>query len=785
MKRAIVFSIIILGISSIIAQLLLIRELTISFYGNEFFIGWIFFGWLFWVGMGSVFLNKIIKKEENLSKILIFCHILIAALLPLEIILSRISRTLISGPTGQIPNLMPSLLYSFFALAPFCLVLGLQFTIFARFWKSSAGKLRLEQILGKSYVFEALGFIVGGLFFSYIFIFINEFLTASILGWLNLITALLILFLIKKSNIILKSLTIILIIIFIGISIFSKNINSQINQLRFPHQELIESKNSLYGNIAITKTREQYNFYESGALIGTNKEEFSNEEIAHFSLLFHPNPQKILLIGNGINGTLKEILKHQPNKVFYLELDPTIIEITKKYASSENQNILEDERIKIINADARNFFKKNPNLFDAIIINLPNPSTALINRFYTEDFFKEIKHHLYPSGIFAIRLTLSPNYFGPEIKNLDASIFNALKNVFPSVLILPEDNHIFIGSLDKIDYDYWPLFSRLVTRKIETNFINKTYLEYRLTNDRVKGLVNALENNQAKINQDQLPISYYYNFIYWVSAFYPKLAKVFQFLTSIKFEWLIISIILFLGFLVLFPSGLWTRSGHGSSCNCGTRAKGPSLSPTRWVGLRKRGNNTKNLIFAMAIAGFSLMAVEMIVIFGFQIFYGYLYYKISLIITALMAGMALGSWWGIKKLNKSKIRSLIIIHSLIILFFLAIFFGFYLLFENPPKPSILIEITFLISAGLIGGIVGFEFPIVNKLYLQNKNNTSKQAGVIYGADLIGSCLGASLISIFILPIFGVFQSLILLGILNFLIVIYFTLSSLKTWAVKI
>ncbi|PJE57564.1 MAG: hypothetical protein COU82_01265 [Candidatus Portnoybacteria bacterium CG10_big_fil_rev_8_21_14_0_10_38_18] len=777
MKKTIVFSILALGISSVVGQLLVIRELTISFYGNEFFIGWIFFGWLFWVGMGSVFLNKIIKKEENLSKILIFCHILIAVLLPLEIILSRISRTLISGPTGQIPNLMPSLLYSFFALAPFCLVLGLQFTIFARFWKSSAGKLRLEQILGKSYVFEALGFIVGGLFFGYIFIFINEFLTASILGWLNLITAFLILFLIKKSNIILKSLTIILIIIFIGISIFSKNINSQINQLRFPHQELIESKNSLYGNIAITKTREQYNFYESGTLIGTNKEEFSNEEIAHFSLLFHPNPQKILLIGNGINGTLKEILKHQPNKVFYLELDPTIIEITKKYASSENQNILEDERIKIINADARNFFKKNPNLFDAIIINLPNPSTVLINRFYTEDFFNEIKHHLYPSGIFAIRLTLSPNYFGPEIKNLDASIFNALKNVFPSVLILPEDNHIFIGSLDKIDYDYWPLFSRLVTRKIETNFINKTYLEYRLTNDRVKSLVNALENNQAKINQDQLPISYYYNFIYWVSAFYPNLAKFFQALTNIKFGWIIV---FFVVIWILSLSGLWIQSGHGSSRSCGTRAKDPSPESPRWGDSGKRRDNIQIIsVFAMAIAGFSLMAMEMIIIFGFQIFYGYLYYKISLIITALMTGMALGGWWGIKKLNKSKIRSLIIIHSLIILFFLAVFFGFYLLFENPPKPSILIEITFLISAGLIGGIVGFEFPIVNKLYLQNKNNTSKQAGVIYGADLIGSCLGASLVSIFILPIFGVFQSLILLGILNFLIIIYFTLHLAK------
>lgn len=738
MKKTIVFSILVLGISSVIGQLLVIRELTISFYGNEFFIGWILFSWLFWMGVGAVFLNKIFKNDNWLTKILVLCHVLVAVFLPLEIFLSRISRIFISGPTGEIPNLIPTLVYGFFVLAPICLVLGLQFAIFSRFWKSLEGKTGLEKILGKSYVFEAVGFIIGGLIFSYVFILFNEFLTASILAWLNLIAVLLILFLIEKSNLFLKYLTIILIIIFIGIAIFSQNINYQTNAFRFPNQKLIETKNSLYGNIAVTKTNNQYNFYESGLLIETSQEGFSTEEIAHLPLLFHREPQKILLIGGGINGTLKEILKHWPNKVFYLELDPKMIDITEKYASLENRQIFSDERITTINADARNYFKKNPNLFDVIIVNLPNPSTALINRFYTEDFFKNIKTHLYPRGIFMIKLSLSANYFGPEIKNLDNSVFKALKNVFPSVLILPEDNHLFIGSLDKIDYDYWPLFSRTIIRDIKTNFINEAYLKYRLNNDRIKTLLDGLETNRAQINQDQKPIGYYYNFVYWISLFYPKLAKFFQSLTNIKFVWIIIFI--FLGFLVLFP--------------------------------KKQKNNTRKLLpFTMAIAGFSLMAIEIIILFGFQVFYGYLYYKISLIIAFLMAGIALGSWLGTKNLDKAKISSLLKIHCLIILFSLLMLLGFNFLFDNTVKPSTGIEIIFLLSAMSIGAIVGFEFPIVNKLYLENKNDASKKVGIIYGADLIGSCLGAFLTSIFILPIFGIYQSLIFLGILNFLILI--------------
>ena len=186
---------------------------------------------------------------------------------------------------------------------------------------------------------------------------------------------------------------------------------------------------------------------------------------------------------------------------------------------------------------------------------------------------------------------------------------------------------------------------------------------------------------------------------------------------------------------------------------------------------RRRTPIKRILPLAMAMAGFSLMASEITIIYAFQVFYGYLYYKIGLIITALMTGMAVGTWLGAKKISQIKIKSLVIIHGLIIIFCLIFLLGSWLLFKTSPLPSPLIEIVFLILAALVGGIIGFEFPIVNKLYLEQKSRLRPsgfggQVGVIYGADLIGSCLGASLISIFILPIFGIFQTLILLALLN-------------------
>jgi len=735
MKKAIIFSLIVLGITSIVSQLIVIRELNTSFFGNEFFIGWTLFSWLFWVGLGSLFLNKSIK-DENITKTTIVSNILAPLFLVSEIFLIRFSRNLIAGQTGQIPDLIPSLLYSFIVLAPLSLILGLLFAIISRLWKSEFQDLELGQILGKSYIFETLGFILGGLAFSYFLILINEFYAASIIAWLNLLAGIFISAHKKFPGF--KSLSILLIIFFIFVFIFSPLINYQTNGFRFPNQTLIESKNSPYGNIAVTRVENQYNFYESGLYLGTNKEETFNEYV-HIPLLYHQNPKNILLIGNGFNGILKEILKHNPDKIYYLELDPSLIETAKKYLTNDLLNYLNDKRVEIINGDARYFVKNNPEKFDVMIINLPNPSTALINRFYTQDFFKEAKNHLSENGILSTYLRLSANYFGPGVENLDTSLYEALKQNFQSVLILPEDQHLFIASQNKLDYNPDLLIKNFKERKIKTNFVNEGYIKYRLTNDRVKELDDLLDKNQsAKINRDQLPISYYYNFTYWISVFHSKLARIFWFVGRIQFIWIIVLIIL----------GFWILS------------RGPR----------------KPLPIAMTIAGFSLMAVEVIILFGFQVFYGYLYYKISLIITVLMIGMALGSWLANKKLEQKTIKSIVKIHSLIIIFSLILLAGFYFLFKTEPKPSILIEIIFLLAGGIIGLIVGFEFPVINKLYLENKNNTLKKAGVIYGADLFGSCLGAFLISIFILPIFGIYQSLILLGVLNFLILIYLIIS---------
>ena len=166
-----------------------------------------------------------------------------------------------------------------------------------------------------------------------------------------------------------------------------------------------------------------------GLVMTTEKDEFFyHEMISHIPLLAHPCPERVLIIGGGDGGTIREVLKHPSVKEIELcEIDEKVIDISRKYLPSI-ACCLDDERVKINIEDAVKYIERQKDCFDAVLIDSTDPLGPGVGLF-TEDFYTNVKNSLRENGVMSAQ-TESPLVCQKEFK-----LINSLLNkVFPVVV---------------------------------------------------------------------------------------------------------------------------------------------------------------------------------------------------------------------------------------------------------------------------------------------------------------------------------------------------------------
>ena len=738
MKKALAFSFVTLGLSSLVAQVLLVRELLIVFYGNEFFIGWTLFAWLAWTALGALLAGRLIAGSGRGLRPLVVCHALVAVFLPVLLALIRAGRTLLGGVPGAVPDLLPAMGFALGALAPLCLILGAQYVCAVRVWRNADAGSADSQVLGRGYALETAGFVIGGLLFSFVFAVANEFRVVGLIGCLNAMAGFVLCLGFRERSPVLRLTLVAALALMLPAVIRSNRLGRETSAWRFPGQLLVETRNSIFGNLAVTAIDRQLNFYENGLLLGAEDEQLASEQLVHYPMLWHPDPRIVLLIGGGFNGALGEILKHGPARVDYVELDPVLIDMARRYTGSARRQALTDPRVNTVLADGRLYLNRRAaegatGCYDVIMVNLPSPGTALINRFYSQEFFRDVRRQLAPGGVLAVRLAFSPDYLGRELDNLGTSIYRSLKAEFASVALLPEYEILFLATAGDVPPpSAADLIARYRQRGLRTDFVIPPAIEYRLGTDRIAQVLAAFQaNSTARINRDGRPVACAYTFAYWLRSFHPRAAVFASVASEARWPW------------------------------------GAGMVGLAWLGMlgavRRRPNRMGP--WAMGIGGFTLMACELVLLLGFQMFCGYLYYRLALILAALMLGMAMGTWRGTRRAAAATMRSLSRIHALVAIYALAVAGILRHYAAAGPGPVVVLEGIFLVLAALIGALVGFEFPVANRVYLAGAG-LGRKGGVVYGADLAGSCVGALTIGLWALPVLGTEVTLALLAFLN-------------------
>ena len=495
------FSAISLGFTSVITQIILIREFLSAFSSNELVIGILLSNWMLLTGLGA-YIGKFSSPNKTISIVILQ---ILMGVLPLVTVFSlSFFRNIIFTP-GRMLSPFEIYYSSLILLTPFCIFSGFLFT-----WLSKkVSELLKKNLISEIYSFDAIGSIAGGLLFNFLLLFIfSTFDSLKIIFVINFILAVLFLLVLnKKTAAAITALTGLIIIVMI----IPENIDKKALSYLYPNQEIIDYKETPFGKLTVTKVADQLNFYENGTTLFSTDNTIANEESIHYAMVQHSNPKNILLVSGGISGTIKEILKYNINSLDYVEINPWIIKEGEKFTD----NIVKNKKVRIINKDARLFLKNIDKKYDVAIINLPAPSNIEINRYYTYEFFEEMERRLTKNGVLSINLPPTANYTGAESVEIHSVIYSTLEKVFKNILIIPGGRNYFLASNGQLSYS---ISNLIESKQINTEYINKYYIDDDQIKERGNQIINEL-SSKTEINRDFKPVASFLQWRYWLAHF--------------------------------------------------------------------------------------------------------------------------------------------------------------------------------------------------------------------------------------------------------------------------
>lgn len=747
--RAIFFSIILIGITAMASQIVCMRELLVVFGGSELSLGFIMAGWLLGGAGASALAGPVADRAGHKITLFALLQLSLALVLPFEIVLIRHIKNILNINAGQIIPIFPMAVSSFVVLIPVCAILGFLFTLACRIYGSRPGSG--PSAIAGVYVVEGLGAIIGGSAAGLFLIkVISPVSIMALLAVLNIAASLAVSFYCEDKRYRYYSIAISAILLIIALSSSSFNIWNRLDDWALKREwrghDLVSSKNSVYGNVALTKREGQFSFFDNGLHLYTVPQRQLAEESVHFALLEHPDPGDILLIGGGAGGLLGEIVKHPVRSIDYVELDPLIVETAKAHFPDQYIKPLYDPRVSIKNTDGRFFVKAVPKMYDCAIIDLGDPYTAQLNRYYTSEFFQEIKRKLKTGGIISFGLSSSENYINNELAEFLRSIYMTLKTSFAQVIVIPGERAYFLATDEpgRLTYDYGLLEDRAKYRKLDLRYVREYYLASRLSKEKIDYIERILKKDTgSRINRDFRPVAYLYEMIFWTTQ---------------------------------FRDSFVTKLLKSSRPACAWKAVGLLCVMIALFGvivIRRKRAIGKMALLALAVSGFTTMALQLIILLAFQIIYGYLFYKLSIILTMFMVGMAAGGWLALKFMSKFKTGRLPFIAAQCAFFVYPLALpGLFASLAGSGSGAVSWAGSNVVFAVLpaIGGLIGgFQFPLAARILLKEKDHTGRIAGSTYGIDLAGSCLGAVITGAILIPVIGIAGSCAAIACVNFVI----------------
>ena len=222
-----------------------------------------------------------------------------------------------------------------------------------------------------------------------------------------------------------------------------------LHEVKTEHQHLVIFRNQTWGTVLML---------DGVCQLTTSDEFIYHEMMAHVPLMVMDKPKRVLVVGGGDGGVMREVLKHPTiEKAMLCEIDRTVIDTALKYYPEIPGNTFDDERTVVVIADGRKFVAETDERFDAIIVDSSEPigPSAVL---HTPEFFADCRRALKEDGILITQNGL-PFLFPDHLAQTTRAFASLFDRVAPYFCTQPcyfggpfalnwasdEDDHLDIG----------------------------------------------------------------------------------------------------------------------------------------------------------------------------------------------------------------------------------------------------------------------------------------------------------------------------------------------------
>jgi spermidine synthase len=716
------------GLFSIAAQTLIFREFITSFESNDITIG-IFFGcWFFWIALGALVVSKSKRLAELLTENIELVFLGYIPAFALEVLLIIHIRRLAGIASYTLLPIPTALLLALCVNIPVSFITGLLFPIACR-WV----KLDTTQSVSRVYLLESSGSFIGGLGTTLLLAFgassVKIFLLLAFILSLAVLFSLSVVWRPNRKTLALVS----LLVLFLGFTMafgFDKPVAALV---RYTKWSRLLPADTLAGSFQTAQAEYLYGIYQNqwiavreGSVVEAIPDPTSAGRIIALALSQNPKASRVLVIGSGLALCRQFLQLPQIDRLVWAHPDNEYVSHVLQVVPSEMS--ITDSRFEGFSGDVRSMLGQHKEQFDLVIVNIPDAASSVSNRYFTLEFFQQVKSSLNPAGVLALCVPAGENIMGTELVNIGASTKLTLSRIFHNLALAPGDTTWFIASdSNNITGDPGTLRERFASIPGAGDVYPPAGLLSIYLPDRAAKAIEAYNSADLPaghlLNRDSRPLANLFGLLLTARQSDAPQTLLFKHLLVAGLPVFIVAIIIYVLLRLVF-----------------VLASGVSVRPSAF--------DSEFLIFSAGVVGIGVVIVLM---FLYQTCFGSLYLYIGAVSSLYMAGLAAGAAL-INRLLAIRSRFANYIEMLLAAVVIVQCATLTTIAFWPAQSWS--HLYFAVAFVVCGLCAGCYFPLAARMLADRGLEITPAASRVETADHFGAAAGGLLTSLALVPVLG-------------------------------